>query len=240
VVNEYSGTAIAAEPGGGLPENGGGSPMQGPAPAGGGGISADTKEEEKPADDTAAEEKPAENLSDEEWLEKLDEWKNQDPKEILEAKYEDLEAKKTTPWNEDDIAGFVPETGRSDPLTPVLSAIPDELKLKRGEDTDPNEFLTYQYEQIANNAIALVGDSIECYSVLVIGLQKIVTIGAPGQRPFPASEGDGFNFDVFLDVPVSMGIQVAAISEDEVTLVLSASPYFSNVNVSRSYVYIPR
>jgi hypothetical protein len=25
-----------------------------------------------------------------------------------------------------------------------------------------------------------------------------------------------------------------------VTLVLSASPYFSNVNVSRSYVYIPR
>jgi hypothetical protein len=240
-VEEYTAPAFAAP----LPDTEGEVPAQsgGPSVGGKGAAGGGTPEPAagKAEDEAAEAEKPVENLSEEEWLEKLEEWKNQDPKEILDKKYEDLEKRKTTPWNEDDPANFVHETGRSDPLTPVMSAIPDELKLRRGEDTDPNEFVTYQFEQYANNALQIAGSAIQVYSVLQIGLQKLVTIGGGGGQPMPMSEGQGVQFDVVVEeYPVSVGVTVVSISEDEVVLSLTAQPYGSTVQVERSFVYIPQ
>jgi hypothetical protein len=227
VVNRSAGVAYA--------QTGGGN-VQAPPPGGGGDTAAPPAD--AAADQAAA---PKVQMSDEEWLKKLEEWKNSDPRDIIQAKYDDLQAKETDPSNEDNPEEFIPETSRVDPLTPVLGALPDELKPPRGGEDDPNEAQTYLYTAAATEVVDYVGLTLQVYNVLQIGLTKIVTIRAGG-RAYNLQEGQplGLTMESSQGIPVQAQFAVAAASSDEVTISVSGTPWGSTVNVSKNFTYIPR
>jgi len=194
------------------------------------------KEDEKAAD-APAEAPKAE--SDEDMLAKLENWKNQDPRDLIKAKYEDLENRTTKTYDEDS-PDFIPETGRIDPLTRVIDAVPEELRPPRSGDTDENAVTTYAFSQAATSAVDGVAAYLQVYNVVQIGLQKLVTIGGPGQPARTVGEGNSFGFGIggegFL---IRVTVMVAAVSSDEVTLVISAAPQGTDVTISRTVTYIP-
>jgi hypothetical protein len=211
---------------------------QGPAGGGGGAPPAEQAAEAPAAETPAA---PKVQLSDEEWLKKLEEWKNSDPRDIIKAKYDDLQAKETHPDNEDNPEEFIPETSRVDPLTPVLGAMPDELKPPRGGDDDPNEAETYLYTAAATEVVDYIGLTLQVYNVLQIGLTKIVTIEAGGNR-YNLNEGQplGLVMESSQGIPVQAQFAISAASSDEVTISVSGTPWGSTVNVTKDFTYIPR
>ncbi len=227
------------------PPSGSADPLQAPSLSGG-----DEKKDDKAADESkegeakkdekaAEEEKKPQN--DEEWIAKLDEWKTQDPREIIEAKYDDLEKRKTSPWNEDDPANFIPETGRSDPLSPVLSQLPDELKQRRGGETDPNEIFAYAFAAAATQAVDTVMAVLQVYNVVQIGTQKLITMGIPGDRAFTVPEGGSFGFNFpGAGFAVQVQVQVLSVSTDEVNVAITGSVPGTDASISKTQVYIPR
>lgn len=236
VINRSAGVAYAqAGGGGGTPppppgDNGGGAP-----PPGGGGSAAGGDAAAAPADKA-----PAVHLSDEEWLKKLEEWKNSDPRDIIKAKYKDLQAKETHPENEDDPESFIPETGRVDPMTIVDGAIPDELKPPRSGETDVNEAQTYLYTAAASEVVDWVGIRLQVYNVLQIGLEKIVSVGV-GNRRFNLHEGEGrsITLESQQGIPVNASFALSAASVDEVTISVTGRPWGSLVSVTKNFTYIP-
>lgn len=218
-------------------------PLQGPSVSDGSESkdAAAAEDKDAAAKDEKAEEEEKTPQTDEEWIAKLDEWKTQDPREIIKAKYDDLEKRKTTPWNEDDPANFIPETGRVDPLSPVLSELPDELKQRRGMETDANEILSYAFSAAASEAVDTVMAVLQVYNVVQIGTEKLVTMGIPGDRAFTVSEGGGrgFNFPV-QGMLVTVSVQVVAVSTEEVTVVVTGEVPGTDASITKNQIYIPR
>ncbi|MDQ3023503.1 MAG: hypothetical protein M3R04_03825 [bacterium] len=192
-------------------------------------------------DAAAADAAPAVELTDEQWLAKLEEWKNSDPREIVEKKYADLNSKKTNPSNEDDPEQFIPETGRVDPLTYVSSALPDELKPPRSGETDANEVESYLYSQMATSAVDIIGSNVDVYNVIQIGLQKIVSVAIFGGR-YGLSEGESFSFDFASEEgwPITMTFIVTKATSNEVIMTIIGEPQGSNVSITKNFTYIPR
>ncbi|MCC7477465.1 hypothetical protein IT575_03310 [bacterium] len=227
------------------PLSGSTDPLQAPSLSGGDekkeeGAAEEAKEgEAKEGEEAKAEEKKPQ--TDEEWIAKLDEWKTQDPRAIIESKYEDLEGRKTTPWNEDDPANFIPETGRADPLSPVLSQLPDELKQRRGGETDPNEIYAYAFAAAATQAVDSVMAVLQVYNVVQIGTQKLITMGIPGDRAFTVPEGGSFGFNFpGAGFAVQVQVQVLSVSTEEVMVGITGSVPGTDASISKTQVYIPR
>jgi len=244
VSNRPSGVAYAQEGGGGgapppPPGGGGGAPPPPPgggAPPPGGGAA-------PPAGDAAASDAaaPAANLSDEEWLKKLEEWKNSDPRDILKSKYKDLQSKETHPDNEDDPEQYIPETSRVDPMTIVNGAIPDELKPPRSGETDVNEAETYLYSAAASGVVDFIGVKLQVFNVLQIGLSKIVSVGLQGGRRFNLHEGEGRT--IILEskdgIPVQATFSLTSASVKEVVISVTGQPWGSTVTITKDFHYIP-
>jgi len=241
VTNRPAGVAYAQEGGGGNapppPPGGGGDNGGGAPPAGGGGSAAGGSSDKPAAADSAAKVQ----MSDEEWLKKLEEWKNSDPRDIIKAKYEDLQSKETHPDNEDNPEEFIPETSRVDPLTPVLSALPDELKPPRSGETNENDVQTYLYTAAASEIVDYVGIRLEVYNVLQIGLDKIVSVGV-GNRRFNLHEGQGsgITLESQQGLPVRATFTLAEAKTNSVTITVTGQPWGSLVKVSKNFSYIPR
>lgn len=198
----------------------------------------DQEASESPADGTEAASKPA--GSAEEMLEQLKAWTAQDPREIIDKKFEDLEGKETEPWNEDNPETYIPETGRNDPLTPVIDAMPEELRPPRGGDDDENEIMTYLFSQYATEAANAIANNLRVYNMVQIGLEKLVTMGLPGQGAFTVGEGQGFsNFLQIEGVPVMIEFTVASVSEDDVMVIITASVPGTNVAITKEAHFIP-
>jgi len=242
VVNRPAGVAYAQEGGGGgapppPPGGGGGANGGGGAPPAGGGGSAAGGSGSAPAADSA----PKVQMSDEEWLKQLEAWKNSDPRDIMKAKYKDLEAKETHPEDEDNPEQFIPETGRVDPMTIVSGAIPDELKPPRTGDTDENQVLTYFYTAAASEVVDYVGIRLEVYNVLQIGLEKIVSVQI-GNRRLTLHEGEprGIVLESKEGIPVRAQFAISSASTDEVIISVTGQPIGSLVSVTKNFTYIPR
>jgi len=241
VHNRAPGVAYAQDGGGGTPPpppGGGGAPPGGggaPPPPGGAPPAAGGA---KPATDTGA--SAAANMTDAQKLKKLEDWKNQDPRKIIEKKYTDLTTKETHPDDENNPEQFIPETGRVDPLTIVSGAIPDELKPPRSGETDINEFQSYLYSEMASEAVDELAKNVDVYNVIQIGLEKIVAVRVFGER-HNLSQGGGFDFyfggkDQF---PIQMSFALASASTDEVVISITAQPYGSNVSITKNIPFIP-
>jgi hypothetical protein len=103
------------------------------------------------------------------------------PRDIIDAKYDDLNSKLTETWNEENVEQFIPQTGRIDPLTRVSSAVPDDLKPPRSGETDENQIQTYLVSSAASVAVELIARSLICHNVIQIGLVKVATFSPAGQ-----------------------------------------------------------
>lgn len=207
----------------------GGAPPPAPPEAGG-----------APAATAAEGEAPKAAGTTDEMLEQLKAWTEQDPRTIIDKKFEDLEGKETEPWNEDNPETYIPETGRNDPLTPVIDAMPEELRPPRGGDDDENEIMTYLFSQFATEAASAVADNLRVYNMVQIGFQKLVTMGLPGQSAFTVSEGDQFRMGIPVQgVGVAIDFIVASVSEDDVMVIIVASVQGTNVSITREAHFIP-
>ena len=213
----------------------------------------ETATDENPcaADDEAAEENPCaadssmeeeaeatdEPLMEEESdepMDPVDSFMELDPRDILRAKQQDLENRLTSPWDEENPDGFIPETGRVDPLTIVNEAVPDELKPPRDGSTDINEIQTYLVTLGATQAVEGVAAALQCHSVIEIGVISTAyfSLGSGEEAPrFAMQEGSSFGIN---------GTQVTCtgVSDTKVSVTISAN--VPGANVSRSKIYIPR
>lgn len=231
---DQSPAAVTAAPGVAFAQD---APAPGGAPGGGGAVA-------EPGADGAAAGAPAAGAgkpaSADQLLEQLKAWSAQDPRTIIDKKFEDLQGKETKPWDDENPETYIPDTGRNDPLTPIRDALPEELRPPRGGDDDENEIMTYLFTQYATQAVDAVMNNLQVYSMVQIGLRKLVTMGVPGQRPFTVEEGQSSGFDIDIDgYLVSVDFSVAAVSEDDVTLVISGSPRGSTVSVTKEAHFIP-
>jgi hypothetical protein len=154
-----------------------------------------------------------------------------DPLKIIIQKYDDLYSKHTTPSDEES-DDFIPETGRVDPLTRVSDAVPDDLKPARTGETDETDIITYLETQMATEAVLEVEFSLQCHSVIQIGLIKFVNvaIGNGPSRSIP--EGGGLFAWTSNGYPVI--VMCTKISTKEVNFDLIAGP------VTKSVVFIPQ
>ncbi len=163
-------------------------------------------------------------------LDPVDSFMELDPRDILRAKQNDLEGRLTAPWDEDNPDGFIPETGRVDPLTLVNSAIPDKLKPPRSGSTDQNEIEVYLATIFATQTVEQVARSLQCYSVIEIGVVSTAYF-AIGENRFAMNEGSSFGIG---------GAQVSCtgVSDTKVSVTISVS--VPGNTVSRNKIYIPR
>jgi hypothetical protein len=174
--------------------------------------------------------------------EKIENFKNLDPREIIDKKYTDLDSKMTHPQDPES-PDFIPETGRVDPLTRVDSAVPDELKPPRAGETDQNQINNYLVAQAASAAVAGIALSIQCNNVIQIGLEKYASFSVAGGQQFTLQEGQGsgdFLVSMTEGIAIVGSITCASISTDQVVLTISASGYGTTTSISKNQVYIPR
>lgn len=200
-------------------------------------------DEEAAADEEAAEgEEAAEDEAAEEEVvdDPVENFKNLDPRDIIIMKYEDLESRKTEPWDEES-EDFIPNTGRSDPLTRVRSAVPDELKPPRAGETDMNEINTYLVAAQASMIVDAISSSLQCHNVIQIGLSKYANFSFSGSQPTALQEGQSFGFqaDVVNGIPIIATVTVASISTSQVTMSITAAGQGTTTSVTKNKVFIP-
>lgn len=184
--------------------------------------------------------KPAAEMTDEEKLAALEEWKNADPRELIEAKYADLQSRKTTPMVEES-EDFIPDTGRIDPLTRVRGEVPDELKPPRAGESDVNDIDSYIDTRSASLIVDGVGMSTQVWNVFQIGLQKIVTISVQGQFYEMTGVGDGFQFMAWGErSPIQVNYSLISASPDEVVVGVSATPLGTTIVINKTFTFIPQ
>jgi hypothetical protein len=236
-----------ADPAQGPP--GGGPPGAPPPPAGGpvaGGAAPPPPPGGAPAADPNAKQKTPEEI--------IAEFVKSDPRDILDAKSEDLEKRKTEPWDEERPETFIPETGRKDPMTIVIGSVPKELLPKRSGEDDESELETYLYTELATSILNEVTQRLRCHSVIQIGIQKFAQMslsggeggggggsginggrGGGGNR-FVISEGNGFNNYIN---GFELSVTVTSISTDEVVVDVSVAAPGTNITVDKQLVFIP-
>lgn len=205
-------------------------------------------EEDTGEEAAAVEEEAVEDVTegeDEEAAEEVDpiaRFKEMDPREIIAAKYDDLDDQKTEPWNEDNPEEFIPQTSRSDPLTIVDSAVPEELRPPRTGDTDQNQIDTYQVARVATEVANAIAANIVCHNVIQIGLQKYVTLSVFGERYAPVQEGLSFEFPVgYVSGILVMGsISITSVSTDQVVIGITVYGAGTPTRITKNAVFIPR
>lgn len=174
--------------------------------------------------------------------ERIVNFQNLDPRDIIIKKYENLAELHTEPWNaEKSEEDFIPETGRIDPLNPVNSAIPDELKPPRTGATDESLIQTYLVSVACTAAVDSVRQMVQVYNVLKIGAQKYVSIGIGGQRgSIEVGQSFGFMAGSVGNIPIMVQLTIASATESEVVIDVTASGNGTATSVSKTQVFIPR
>lgn len=242
-------TEVAEDPGlgeddpgvdGELPEEivaKGEAPSEMPAPPEGTGVEADSDIAVATDSEDLFEEDP---MAEEELRDPVERFKEMDPRDIIDAKYDDLRGRTTTPWNEEDPDWYIPETGRSDPLTRVPAAFPNELKPPREGSTDESLILTYMASEFATALVERISSELQCYNVLQIGLVKTASFTLPGQR-FSLRVDQGFRRGATSPegVNVVILIMVTSIATDQVVVNFSASAEEVSLSISKTQYYIP-
>lgn len=206
-----------------------------PAPSGGpvfpGDIGGEADSEDLFEEDPMVEEEPQDAV---------ERFKEMDPRDIIDAKYEDLEGRTTKPWIEDDPDNYIPETGRSDPLTRVPAAFPNELKPPREGSTDESLIQTYMASEFATELVEVFSRNLECHNVLQIGLVKTASFSLFSQR-FGLQEDQGFRRGSTSPegVFVTVTMTVTSIATDQVVVSFTASADEVSLSISRTQYYIP-
>jgi len=181
--------------------------------------------------------------------EKIANFKNMDPREIIDKKYTDLEDRKTDPWNEEKPEKFIPETGRVDPLTRVDSAVPKELAPPRAGETDQNQIDNYLIAQQASLIVAGIAASLQCHNVIQIGLDKYASFSIAdngqggGGGMFTLQEGQSsgqFMTGMVNGIPLVGSVTCASISTKQVVLIISVAGWGTPTSISKEQVFIPR
>jgi hypothetical protein len=192
--------------------------------------------EEGAADEEAAAEEEEEAASDD----PVENFKNLDPRDIINKKYDDLDERKTEPWDQES-EGFIPNTGRPDPLTPVLDSLPDELKQMRKGNTDMNEINTYLVAAQASMVVDTLSSIIQCHNVIQIGLERYATFTFGDDTPASIPEGSSFGFNAgnVNGIPIIATLTVTSISTSQVTMEISAAGQGTTTTVSKTKVFIP-
>lgn len=196
---------------------------------------------EESASGDEGEEAADEEAAAEESGDPVENFKNLDPRDIIVKKYEDLEERKTEPWDEES-EGYLPNTGRVDPLTRVRSAVPDELKPPRAGETDMNEINTYLIADAATMIVDGVAYAMQCHNVIQIGLTKYATFSYGGSQPFPLEEGfsTSLNAGSVNGIPIVVTITLTSVSTEQVVLRITAAGQGTATSVTKNQTYIPR
>lgn len=174
--------------------------------------------------------------------ERIVNFQNLDPRDIIIKKYDKMAELHTEPWNaEKNEEDFIPETGRIDPLNPVDSAIPDELKPPRSGETDQNLIETYLVSVACTAAVDSIRQMVQVYNVLKIGAQKYVSIGIGGQRgSIEVGQSFGFMAGSVGNIPIMVQLTIASATESEVVIDVTASGQGTATSVSKTQIFIPR
>jgi hypothetical protein len=193
--------------------------------------------EEEVLDDTEAVEGEEEAVSDD----PIENFKALDPRDIIIKKYEDLESRKTTPWDETDPKEYLFDTGRPDPLSLVLDSVPDELKPDRAGDTDMNEINDYLVADAATQLVRFYAAAISCHNVVQIGLEKYVSLSIGGGPQISVQEGfsTGGTAGDANGIPIVLTIAVTSVATNEVVIRLTAAGQGTTTSISKTQVYIP-
>jgi hypothetical protein len=164
-----------------------------------------------------------------------------DPRDIILEKYDDLEGQVTNPSDETNPETYIPETGRTDPLTIVNSAIPEELRPPRTGDTDLNEIDTYFVAQQATAFVNAIRYSIQCHNVIQIGIEKYATFST-AQGRFLLSEGQSTSFGLgYVNGILLVGtVTCASVDTDRVVLRVTVYGEGTTTSISKDQTYIPR
>ncbi len=215
------GLGIAA-PGAAPPPVAGGETV--PGAAAGPGTGEDREAGEEP-------EKPKTPLTQEEKRSELAAFEQIESVDIVEARLEEAVASETEVIPEEDRP--FPDTGRTDPLMVVNSAIPEELRPPRSGETDYDSILEYLIKSYGTEILESI--EIEVWSVMQIGLNELVNMSVNG-RLMTMSEGASTQMQ--LGYQETLRITVASASQSLVTINLTYSnPYGS---VSKTNTYIPK
>lgn len=176
--------------------------------------------------------------------EKIKDFMDLDPREVIIDKYAKVAAKHTEPWNADKEDEYIPQTGRVDPLHPVDSAIPDELKPPRTGETNQNEIDTYLAARACTVVVESIRSIMHVHNVLEIGAQKYVSISADGDPRHASTIPVGQTIGPFMGfaegVMVRVTITVASASESEVVITITASSPGTGASISKDQTFIPR
>jgi|GEM_PF-1962084 len=174
---------------------------------------------------------PGAPLTQEEKMNELAAFEQIDSNDIIRARLEEAEANETVVDPEQDLP--YPDTGRTDPLMIVTSAIPEELRPPRSGETDYDSILEYIIKSYGTAVLDSI--EIEVWSVMQIGLVELVNMSVNG-RLLTMSEGS--SYDVQMGYQETLRISIASASSSLVTVGLTYStPYGS---VSKSKTYIPK
>jgi len=207
--------------GGGMPVGGGAATPGTPAAPGG----------EAPEAGVAPSEPGAAALTQEEKRDELAAFEQIDSNDIIKARLDEAQANETEVIPEEDLP--FPDTGRTDPLMIVNSAIPEELRPPRSGETDYDSILEYIIKSYGTAVLDSI--EIEVWSVMQIGLVQLVNLSINGQI---ATMSEGSSMDMQMGYQETLRISVVSASQSLVTIGLTYStPYGS---VSKSKTYIPK
>jgi len=207
--------------GGGMPVGGGAATPGTPAAPGG----------EAPETGVAPSEPGAAALTQEEKRDELAAFEQIDSNDIIKARLDEAKASETEVIPEEDLP--FPDTGRTDPLMIVTSAIPEELRPPRSGETDYDSILEYIIKSYGTAVLDSI--EIEVWSVMQIGLVQLVNLSINGQI---ATMSEGSSMDMQMGYQETLRISVVSASQSLVTIGLTYStPYGS---VSKSKTYIPK
>lgn len=175
--------------------------------------------------------KPEAPLTQEEKMDELAAFEQIDSNDIIKARLEEAEANETVVDPEQDLP--YPDTGRTDPLMIISSAIPEEIRPPRSGETDYDSILEYIIKSYGTAVLDSI--EIEVWSVMQIGLVELVNMSING-RLLTMSEGS--SYDMTMGYQETLRISVSSASSSLVTIGLTYStPYGS---VSKSKTYIPK
>lgn len=185
---------------------------------------------EAPGADEAPSE-PEVALTQEEKRDELAAFEQIDSNDIIRARLEEAEASETPVIPEEDLP--YPDTGRTDPLMIVTSAIPEELRPPRSGETDYDSVLEYLIKSYGTAVLDSI--EIEVWSVMQIGLVQRVNMSINGQLVTIREEGYR---EMQMGYQETLRITVVSASQSLVTIGLKYST--PNVSVSKTKTYIPK
>ncbi len=170
-------------------------------------------------------------LTQEEKRDELAAFEQIDSNDIIRARLKEAEASETPVIPEEELP--YPDTGRTDPLMIVTSAIPEEIRPPRSGETDYDSILEYIIKSYGTAVLDSI--EIEVWSVMQIGLVQRVNMSINGQL---VTRSEGSSISIPMGYQETLRITVVSASQSLVTIGLTYStPYGS---VSKTKTYIPK